>query len=267
MKCSPLLLLSIWIIISGHTPHHEPSDKKLIADYVFIPSGSEGDSIIPEFYISAIEITNLQYKEFIKELTDSGATEKLKIATVKGEQWSQLYVPCGPYLGYYFEHPAYDDYPVVNISKRAAELYCDWLTEKYNRLAKKKARFALPTEMQWEYAAKGGNPKAIYPWPGNSVTITKKGKTYGMRLCNYQADSTRISDLTAPSRSFSPNTYGIYNMSGNAAEMIADQDYTKGGSYGSPAAKVLIAAHEEADIIHGSPYIGFRPVMIYETGH
>ena len=131
----------------------------------------------------------------------------------------------------------------------------------------------LPTEQQWAYAAQGGNPKAIYPWPGTSVTYQKKGKMHGKQMCNYRVDSigvrqgtkqNTVVDFTAPSRSYMPNTYEIYNMAGNVAEMIADQSYTKGGSYISPADKVLIAAHEEADLTHGSPYIGFRPVMVYE---
>ena len=273
MKYSPILLLALWYMMLGSTPAHEvPMGKKLVKDYVFVPSGREGDSILPEYYISSIEVTNRQYRDFINDLIDSGATAKLKIAMVDSMQWAKMIPSCKAFVSYYFQNPAYDDYPVVNISKQAAELYCQWLTEKYNSTSRQKARFSLPTEMQWEYAARGGNPKAIYPWPGNSLTYEHKGKYHGTKMCNYLVDSTaNISkhndtvDITAPSHSFMPNTYEIYNMAGNVAEMISDQPYTKGGSYFSHADKMLISAHEDADLGHGWPTIGFRPVMVYEN--
>jgi formylglycine-generating enzyme required for sulfatase activity len=276
MKYSPILLLAVWYLMLGSAPAHEvPVSKKLIKDYVFIPSGREGDSILPEFYISSIEVTNRQYRDFINDLIDSGATAKLKIAMVDSLQWAKMIPSAKAFVSYYFKNPAYDDYPVVNISKQGAELYCQWLTEKYNSAARQKAHFALPTEMQWEYAARGGNPKAIYPWPGNSLTYEHKGKYHGTRMCNYRVDTTAnltdihrqsdTVDITAPSHSFMPNTYEIYNMAGNVAEMISDQPYIKGGSYFSHADKMLISAHEDADLGHGWPTIGFRPVMVYEN--
>jgi formylglycine-generating enzyme required for sulfatase activity len=276
MKYSPILLLALWYLMLGSAPGHElPLGKKLIKDYVFVPSGREGDSILPEYYISSIEVTNRQYRDFIQDLTDSGATEKLKIAMVDSMQWTKMFPSCKAFVGYYFQDHAYDDYPVVNVSKKAAELYCQWITEKYNSTSRQKARFALPTELQWEYAARGGNPKAIYPWPGNSLTYEHRGKLHGTRMCNYLADTTvsltdlrrqrDTVDITAPSHSFMPNTYEIYNMAGNVAEMISDQPYTKGGSFISHGDKMLISAYEDADLSHGWPTIGFRPVMMYEN--
>jgi len=276
MRYNPLLLLAVWYMMLGSAPVHEvPAGKRLIKDYVFVPGDQIGDTVIREFYISSIEVTNLQYRDFLTDLRDSGETEKLKIAMVDSSQWAKFIPACKPFVNYYFQNKAYDDYPVVNISKRGAELYCEWLTAKYNRTSKQKARFALPTEIQWDHAAKGGNPKAIYPWPGNSLTYEKKGKWHGTHMCNYLVDSIGASsgaprqndsliEITVPSRSFMPNTYDIYNMAGNVAEMIADHDYTKGGSYLSRADKLLITAHEDADPAHGSPTIGFRPVMVYE---
>ena len=272
MRYSPLLLFILWWLLQGSAPVAKSADKKLIKDYVFIPAGNVGDTAIAEFYISSIEVTNQQYRDFVNELQDSGALDKVKIVLPDSAQWDQVLRPCGPYLSSYFRHPAYNDYPVVNISRHAAELYCTWLTEKYNATAKIKVHFLLPTEIQWEYAAKGGNLKAIYPWPGNSIQYQKKGRYHGCNMCNYSVDSAhrsssspaKVVDITSPSRSYTPNTYEIYNMAGNVAEMLADQPYTKGGSYLSPGDKVLISAHEYADLTHGSPFIGFRPVMVIE---
>ena len=273
MKHSFILLLSVCLLIMGARPVREPSAAaRLTRDYVFIPSGREGDSILPEYYISDIEITNGQYLDFVNDLIDSGATAKLKIATVDVLQWKKFMPHTTVFVEKYFQHPAYRDYPVVNVSRRAAELYCDWLTDKYNRSSKQKVRFSLPTELQWEYAARGGNQKAIYPWPGNSLTYTKRGKFYGSNMANYLRDTALTADqylnsdtvaITSPSRSYMPNTYEIYNMGGNVAEMIADHDYTKGGSYLSHADRLLISAHEDADLTHGQPMIGFRPVMVF----
>ena len=262
------------MLLCSSPAHEMPVAKKLTKDYVFIPAGNEGDSLLPEFYISAIEITNKQYRDFINDLIDSGATDKVKLAMVDSSQWTQHFPSQILDLeALYFRDPSYDDCPVVNISRRGADLYCDWLTEKYNQTAKLKAHFALPTELQWQYAARGGNPKAIYPWPGKSLQYEKKGKYRGTNMCNYlvEIDQTGAAHRydshakpIAPSRSFLPNTYEVYNMAGNVAEMIADQNYTKGGSYLSHGDKILIDAHEDANLTHGSPMIGFRPVMIYE---
>ena len=276
MRYNFLLLLAVGYMMLGGTPAGDSfTAKKLTKDYVFIPTDYIGNSAGQEYYISSIEVTNKQYRDFLKDLEDSGATDKLRLAMVDSSRWTSLGLSNKPFTDFYFRHPAYDDYPVVNISKRGAELYCEWLTEKYNKTSKQKARFALPTEAQWVYAAQGGNPKAIYPWVGNSLTYEKKGKLYGTRMCNYLSDKSSATDtmskqinstvdITAPSRSFLPNTFEIYNMGGNVAEMIADQNYTKGGSYLSPADNLLITAHEDADLSHGWPNIGYRPVMIFE---
>lgn len=274
MKYNPLLLLLLTYVLLGSSHAREiPAGKKLTADYVFIPGGFEYDSIaVKEFYISAIEVTNKQYRDFIQDLTDSGATEKLKIAMVDSAQWAKAYPSSKGFVGVYFCNAAFNNYPVVNISKPAAELYCQWLTEKYNATAKQKAKFMLPTELQWQYAARGGNPKATYPWPGNSLIYEKRGKWRGTHMCNCRVDSAATpvamqndtADVTAPSRSFMPNTFDVYNMAGNVAEMIADKPYTKGGSYLSHADKLLITAHEDANPAQGQPTIGFRPVMVME---
>jgi formylglycine-generating enzyme required for sulfatase activity len=270
-----LLFLSLCSILPATTHADIHTGKSLTKDYVFVPGGSEGESQLHEFYISSTEVTNRQYRVFIQDLADSGATEKLKLAMVDTSQWGKKFKHAGPFTHFYYQNSAYDDYPVVNVSRRGAELYCEWLTDRYNSSSRPMARFKLPTEVQWEYAAKGGNPKAIYPWPGSSLTYQRHGKWRGTNMCNYLVDSAHATlshiqndtaDITAPARSFMPNTYDIYNMAGNVAEMVSDQDYTKGGSYLSPASRVLISAHEDADLSHGLPTVGFRPVMTFVVG-
>jgi len=272
MKYSLIVLIVIgYLMLASSSVRESARSKEILKDYVFIPAGTEGDSEIKEFYISAIEVTNKQYREFLKDLRDSGQVEKVRLAIVDSSGWGRDNIGFygEPHRGSYFMHPAYDDYPVVNISKQAAVLYCDWLTARFNANSKLRARFTLPTEKQWTYAARGGNPMAIYPWPGNGLVHNEKGKQHGLRKCNYRVDTmmTKIrqqEDFPLAVRSYTPNTYEIYNMGGNAAEMISDHDYTKGGSFQSLADKILIDAHEDFD---GKPsaLVGFRPVMVYES--
>lgn len=245
-------------------------NKKITKGYVLVPAGRIAAINIDEFYISSIEITNKQYREFLNDIRSKGESEKLKDATVDSAKWSNSEIQNEPYVKYYFNHPAYDNYPVVNVSKRGAELYCAWLTDRYNSSSSNKVKFELPTEAQWMLAAKAGNASAVYPWEGNSLTMEKNGRWHGEYLCNYRVErkgNTVIkfnvnADITAPCGSYWPNGYGIYNMSGNVAEMIAGKDITKGGSWHSKADKVTIDSQEEySSSLIPAPTVGFRPVM------
>ena len=137
-----------------------------------------------------------------------------------------------------------------------------------------KVRFALPTEEQWTRAAQGGDASAIYPWKGSSIKYEGKGAWHGQVLGNFRHQvvvpvnlkENPAADVTAPSVSYIPNAYGIYNMAGNVAELVADKDYTKGGSYNSQPDKITIASTEEYGGPAGPrPTVGFRPVMIVDT--
>jgi sulfatase modifying factor 1 len=261
------LLFTCLLLIAASSGKFKSENKEITQYYVPVPAK---DGTHPGFFISSIEITNRQYRDFLNDLKAKGETEKLKRAKVDTGKWEAhfYYNDPHPFESYYFQHPAYDNYPVVNISKEGAILYCAWLTEKYNAKAKMKVRFALPTEEQWILAATAGDASAIYGWKGNSMRYEKKGPWYNKLLGNFKQlvkkDTSIVNNpnanITAPSLSYMPNAYGIYNMSGNVAELLADKDYTKGGSWSSPADKVAIAAREE--FTGSAPTIGFRPVMV-----
>lgn len=231
----------------------------------FVPMGKTG------IYISTCEVSNKQYRCFLQSLLAEGETAKYSVAQVDSSLWHTKLAYGEPYRVYYYSHPAYDNYPVVNISKQGAELYCEWLTEQYNLAAKRKATFRLPTEQEWITAAKAGNESAIYPWPGNSLTYAKNGKWQGEAMCNYRHNNEPIvaaslsdnTDITAPVKSYRPNAFGIYNMSGNVAEILQEDGFTKGGSWNSKAEKVTIQAREtDMEVPYPSPQVGFRPVMV-----
>ncbi|CAA0226054.1 T9SS ring complex lipoprotein PorK/GldK [Tenacibaculum maritimum] len=123
----------------------------------------------------------------------------------------------------YFAHKAYEEYPVVGINWYQARAFCHWRTQIKNTYQRSKKNlglvpsFRLPTEAEWEYAARGGLNYAKYPWGGPNTTSDR-----GCFLANfkpvrgdYAADGALY---TMEAVSFNPNEYGLYNMAGNVAE-------------------------------------------------
>ena len=196
-------------------------------------------------------------------------------------------------------HPDGAKFPVVNVSYEAAQRYCAWVTQVYNASPEKrkfkKVLFRLPTEAEWMDAARGGVKEIPYPWGGYFVRNSKGcylGNYNATEPCgecpkqtspeasvslNLQdglsfgkSDKAKTTKQTigesndggffpVQSDSYYPNRFGIYTISGNVAEMIAEPGKTKGGSwqdipyYGQiPTFKI----HEGP-----SPAVGFRVFM------
>jgi len=123
----------------------------------------------------------------------------------------------------YFWHQAYDDYPVVGVSWKQAKAFCAWRTLYKNAfLKKKKGRdqvnsFRLPTEAEWEYAARGGLESGTFPW-GGPYAKNDRGcflANFKPNRGDYAADGALY---TVEAKSYDPNDYNLYNMSGNVAE-------------------------------------------------
>lgn len=123
----------------------------------------------------------------------------------------------------YFWHPAYDDYPVVGITWSQAKAFNVWRTQNMmNAWLQNNGEpfinhFRLPTEAEWEYAARGGLDLSPWPWGGPYVRNRQ-----GCFLANFKPLHGNYTDdggfHTVPVDSYSPNDYGLYNMSGNVAE-------------------------------------------------
>ena len=123
----------------------------------------------------------------------------------------------------YFYHQAYNDYPVVGVSWMQAKAFCHWRTKKKNDyLSTKKnptiiPQFRLATEAELEYAARGGLENATYPWGGPYTTSDR-----GCFLANFKPDRGNYAVdgalYTMEAKSYFPNDYGLYNMSGNVSE-------------------------------------------------
>ena len=122
----------------------------------------------------------------------------------------------------YFRHQAYGDYPVVGVKWDQAKAFCHWRTKKKNDyLRDKKAAsvpvFRLPTEAEWEYAARGGLQFATYPW-GTGGTTSDRGcflANFKPVRGDYAVDGALY---TVEAKSYNANDYGLYNMAGNVSE-------------------------------------------------
>ena len=125
------------------------------------------------------------------------------------------------YARYYFSSPIYDDYPVVGVSWEQATAYCAWRTEflkqSYGMRGVDIEPYRLPTEAEWEYAARAGNNDQTYSWK-TEMPRTEKG-CYDGNFKPGDGDYSRDGYIiTAPVGSYASNDFGLYDMSGNVAE-------------------------------------------------
>jgi Uncharacterized conserved protein len=137
-----------------------------------------------------------------------------------------------PYLRLYFNDARYDEYPVVGVSWEQANAFCVWRTEKLKNSmtlppGQKIEPFRLPTEGEWEYAARAGKSENKYPWSIEGLKDTKDCFMANFKPGdgNYPEDGHLI---TARVASFDPNEFGLYDMAGNVAEWTSTVYYESG---------------------------------------
>jgi sulfatase modifying factor 1 len=128
----------------------------------------------------------------------------------------------------YFSHVAYDEYPVVGVTWQQAKAFCNWRTKQLNAFQEMIKNpgvmdYRLPTEVEWEYAARGGHQMTLYPW-GSYYTRNQEGAflaNFKPMRGNYVADN-RKNVTTDKVANFIPNSYGLYDMAGNVAEWTSN---------------------------------------------
>ncbi len=190
----------------------------------------------------------------------------------------------------YFWHDAYSDYPVVGVNWMQAKAFCNWRTKYKNDDQKSRGKqfvnqFRLPTEAEWEYAARGGIEGGTYPWGGPYV-ISDTGcfmANFKPQRGDYAADAALY---TVEAKSFEPNDYNLYNMAGNVSEWtnssfdagayeylstmnpnIGSQDnqrkVIRGGSWKDVAYFLQVSTRDYEYQDSARSYIGFRTVQDY----
>jgi len=191
----------------------------------------------------------------------------------------------------YFWHDAYSDYPVVGISWKQAKAFCEWRTINKNSYQKSKKgaqlvnTFRLPSEAEWEYAARGGLQAATYPW-GGPYTKSDRGcfmANFKPVRGDYAADQALY---TVEAKSYEPNDYNLYNMAGNVSEWVnasydpSSYEYTssinpsvndtdnkrkivRGGSWKDVAYFLQVSSRDYEYADSARSYIGFRTVQDY----
>ena len=129
------------------------------------------------FYMDTTEVTVGQFKKFVKE------------TGYKYDRWDDM-----------VEYSPTDKHPIILVSWFDATAYCEWTGKR------------LPTEKEWEFAARGGLKNKEFPWGDEESIAREYANFYGV-LGRDQWDKT-----TAPVGSFRPNGYGLHDMAGNVWE-------------------------------------------------
>lgn len=136
------------------------------------------------------------------------------------------------YMRNYFSNPGYAHYPVVGVTWEAATAFCEWRTMFLKKSLKGKnvtiEKYRLPTEAEWEMAARNANSDNRYPWESNSTTSESGCYNANFKPGEgaYAADNYLI---PAKVGSFKPNNFGLYDMAGNVAEWTSTA-YTQSGN-------------------------------------
>lgn len=306
-----------------------PKELKIFyQDMVYIPAGSftSGDDptdtsskemliSVSAFYMSSKEVTNKQYREFYESKVKELGKEKAKEFLPKQAQGA-LYMPDLERTfsdSLYFMHPVYNDYPITGVSWEQANAYCTWLSNKVMDVVKSHEgwfdkyampQFRLPTEMEWEYAAYGGLSRALYSF-GTSLFDKKKPGAYNANFGLIKDEKgLGVKQLyedgyytTAPVKSFAPNGFGLYNMSGNVNEWVMDvyrertyyfsndlspawqrsrfveydsvktenldKRVIKGGGFLDIPYYLMVSSRRKLDVMQGRCDVGFRVCMTY----
>ncbi len=160
------------------------------------------------FYMDVYEVTNTRYAKCVSAGACQPPTNSASYTRTT-----------------YYSDTQYADYPVIYVTREMAKTYCEWRGG------------GLPSEAQWEKAARGGLQGMDYPW-GNEGPVCEKGAQNGAKF----DDNAGCNDTdTDPVGSYSPNGYGLFDMAGNVWEWVNDwysENYNNSSNGNNPTGPV-----------------------------
>lgn len=173
------------------------------------------ETCVDDFYMGKYEVTVGEFRIFVQEKGYKTEAEQqdgchgwIDNHEIKKREYS-------------WQNPGFPQTerdPVVCVSWNDATAYISWLNKKHGK------RHRLPTEAEWEYAARSGGKRFRYSWGNGELSGNITDKTSMQKLLG-ESDWKGYDDgyaFTAPVGSFRPNEIGLYDMSGNVYEWIAD---------------------------------------------
>lgn len=280
--------LILCLCICGHLAHatNDPLVKayerfaKKMSGYEFVSNHQDPEA---SFLMFTSEITNLDYLEFLFETKQQQGLEVYNKMLPDTSLW-RAFPGFGETLEFtYHNHPAYHQYPAVNISYEQATRYCEWLEGVLNRnemVMGYKLQVKLPSLEEWTYAASdGGVEDNTLPWPGRSLVQEGQRRAFYNEISQFDILKDNEDGLKIYDNSFyypHPERYGIFlgdvhyletgfwnlaHMAGNAAEFVEEKGVTKGGSWRDPAYYMLNHVSQTYEDTGASISNGFRVLV------
>jgi serine/threonine-protein kinase len=192
------------------------------------------------FWIDVHEVTNAEYAECVAEKKCRAPSSKSSYSRPS-----------------YYDNVQYTNFPVLYVSWSDADAYCKWRDAR------------LPSEAEWEKAARGGLEGKPYPW-GDDAPVCTAGAVTGA-----QFDDCTVKDVLAVN-SFAPNRYGLFDMAGNAWEWVNDS-YTLNYNNSASGVNPTAPANVDTKVVRGGAWntinfhlrvanrISYSPTIRYPT--